>query len=814
MLSDCSRGADVGHVSPLADRIDTIRNTILANADASNWIVDHEQLDDRHIIRRMVLKRCVYGVDKNTMAVELAKVALWLHSFTVGAPLSFLDHHLRCGDSLFGSWVKTGIEKAAQYGSPLLLHEPIKTALGSAASMQTIEQLPDAEIAEARHSLEIFEGVRVMTAPLNSFLSMIHAFSWLNLRGSENTSAIQGYFDGSFGDPFEIAIGKREPTTTNVHGQRFAGILAQARELIAEEKFMSWQVSFPGVWSDWEADTLTGGFDAVIGNPPWDRMKLQQVEWFAARKPDISFAQRAADRKRMIQQLEEDGDPLASDYAKASGRAEAGVRMARESGDYPLLSGGDLNIYSLFVERAFQLVKPEGMVGLLTPSGIASDLTASKFFKSVATQGRLKALYDFENKGDGRPLYFPDVHPQFKFVALIAAPQTLRVNAKCGFFLNDTSELSDPNRCFELTASDFARVNPNTGTAPIFRSRRDADLTTKIYARLPVLVDRSGDEEVKTWPIKYVRMLDMTNDSGRFRTLHELTEKEQAYPVSGNRYKSASGDWVPLYEGKMIWHFDHRASSIIVNPENQHRPAYPEATTPIEHANPDFAPRPQFWVQASEPKKLDVPVLAFRDVTNPTDHRTMDASFIPYHYAGNTLPLLIAEQGNASDMAPLAANLNAIVLDYVSRQKVQKNHLNWYIVEQLPVVPHDIFETTKFGSKTAGEIVREAVLELTYTAHDMAAFARDMGYVKKSGEAKPPFKWDGNRRMHLRAKLDALFFHLYGVTDRDDVRHVYSTFPIVERNDIAAHDRYMSRDLCLAYMSALAAGDPDAEISL
>ena len=181
------------YVSPLADRIEGIRNTILGNAETRNWTVDPEQLDDRHIIRRMVLKRCVYGVDKNPMAVELAKVSLWLHSFTVGAPLSFLDHHLRCGDSLFGSWVKNGIEKATAYGSPLLLHEPVKTALGSAASMQTIEGLPDAEIAEAHRSQQIFDGVQIMTAPLNAFLSLLHAIEWQNLKGKDDKKAIQGF---------------------------------------------------------------------------------------------------------------------------------------------------------------------------------------------------------------------------------------------------------------------------------------------------------------------------------------------------------------------------------------------------------------------------------------------------------------------------------------------------------------------------------------------------------------------------------------------------------------------------------------------
>ena len=113
--------------------------------------------------------------------------------------------------------------------------------------------------------------------------------------------------------------------------------------------------------------------------------------------------------------------------------------------------------------------------------------------------------------------------------------------------------------------------------------------------------------------------------------------------------------------------------------------------------------------------------------------------------------------------------------------------------------------------KTAAGIAREAVLELTYTAHDMAPFAREMGHVDNTGAVLPPFRWDEDRRLNLRAKLDALYFQLYGVTDRDDIRHVYSTFPIVERQEQEAYGVYRSRDLFLALMNALSAGEPDAE---
>ena len=801
-------GDEIQYVSPLTEKIEAIRNTILSNAEARGWSVNEDQLDDRHIIRRMVLKRCVYGVDKNPMAVELAKVSLWLHTFTVGAPLSFLDHHLRAGDSLFGSWVRDGIEKVQRYGSPLLLHGPVRAAVQSAAQMQIVEGLTDAEIAEAEKSSQIFEQITDMTEPLNALLSFIHALDWLNLRGRENIALIQNFFDGDFGDPVRILMG-REPLRAARDTHRFANILQQATELIEEERFLHWQVAFPGIWSEWEAEGLTGGFDAIVGNPPWDRIKLQQVEWFATRMPEIAHAQRASDRTRMIDVLVKAEDPLAQDFDKANRRAEAGARMARACGDYPLLSGGDINLYSLFVERAMKLIKPDGMVGLVVPSGIASDLTASKFFKSVATEGRLKALYDFENK----KIFFPAVHASFKFCIFVASRSPTPDPARCAFYLHSVEAVQDPDRCFPLTAEDFARVNPNTGTAPIFRSRRDADLATAIYSRLPVLVDRSGDEPVSAWPVRYMTMFHMTNDSGLFRTRVELEEQEGAFHVGGNRYRSAAGDWVPLYEGKMVQAFDHRAASVVVNPANQHRPAQPVPTSLEEHQSPDWLPEPQFWVRENDCDwtKEIAWVLGFKEITSATNMRTVIAAVMPTVAFGNKIPLLLPTAEKRQEYL-LAANLNATAFDFVARQKVHGQTLNLFIVEQLPVVPPETYRSVRFGPKSAGEIVREAVLQLTYTAHDMAPFARDMGHVNEDGAVQPPFIWDEERRLHLRAKLDALYFYLYGITSRDDVRYIYSTFPIVERQEIADWGSYRSRDLCLAYMNALAAGHPDAVV--
>ena len=828
MAEAASLGADLGYTSPLATKIEDIRATITRNARAANWTIDEGQLDDRHIVRRMVLKRCVYGVDKNPMAVELAKVALWLHTFTVGAPLSFIDHHLHAGDSLFGLWVREAIDKAGKLGGELLWNEALRNAQRSAEAMKTIEALTDVEIAEAHRSAAMYQDVELMTGELDGFVSFMHALDWLNLKTADK-GLVRLWLDGRFGDPVPIARGKKTPETGKAKAEEvdaFTSIWERARALIGEERFLNWQISFPGVWDNWASKGLEGGFDAVIGNPPWDRIKLQQVEWFAARRPEIALAARSADRARMIAKLKTDGDPLWEDFAHAEQRAVDTARAARKSGHYPLLSGGDTNLNSLFVERAHALVKPGGMVGLLIPSGIASDQSSSAFFRKVTGDKQVHRVIDFFNRRYDGTLFFADVYYRFKFCAYIAGGAERKFEgASYGFFIRDLAEVDDPDRVFPLTAEEIARINPNSGTAPIFRSRRDKETTSQIYARLPVWTDRSAGDGQPVWPLRYATMFHMANDSAKFRTRAELENAENAWPVGGNRFESAAGEWVPLYEGKMVQAFDHRASDIVLAEANVFRSGQGADLKDEDHRDPARQPIPRYWVKSSD-SGWDTPTdwcLSLKDVRSVTNARTTITTIIPRFGAGHTLPVLFpakgAEGASYIDAAPLVtANLNCLVLDYLARQKVHGNHLAWYLLEQLPMVPPPAY-ARMFGPKAASDIVREAVLELTYTAHDLAPFARDMGHVDATGDVLPPFAWDEERRLKLRAKLDALYFILYGVFDpadaplgRDDIRYIYSTFPIVEREEIGRWGNYRSRDLCLAWVNALTSGQPDATI--
>ena len=811
--------ASLEYESPVAEEIRKVRATIRTNAIKAGWTVTEEQLDDPQLVKRMVLKRCVYGADKNPMAVELAKVSLWLHTFTVGAPLSFIDHHLAAGDSLFGLWVRDACVKAAA-GGELLYIDELRIAETQAAMMQKIEALTDADINEAHASADMWKGVEAQVGPFDSFVSFIHALDWLDLPKAQKP-LITMWLDKQFGDPFAIARGKLVPEAFRVkpeEAEAFIKIWQAARDLMAEERFLNWQITFPGVWKDWQGAEREGGFDAVVGNPPWDRFEFEEVQWFEARDKAVALAPSGAKRKAAIKALKNANASLWTDFTKANSRLAMATKIAKGKGIYSRLNVGKLNLYKLFVERAHALVKPTGMVGLLTPSGIAGDHSSADFFRKIATGGHLKSFYDFENK----KVFFPDVHASFKFCAMIASPSRTFAAAQCGFYLHSVAERENPDQAFPIAAADFATVNPNTGTAPIFRTRRDMALTTAAYARCPVLVDKSGAKPTATWPIKYWQMINMTSDSHLFRTRAELEGQEGAWPVGENRWQSAAGEWVPLYEGKMVQAFDHRAASVVVNPGNVNRPAQPLPATPDQSADPAWLADPQFWVQAPEGFARAPYALGFKDVTAPTNMRTMIATIIPTGAAGNTLPLIQLDPDDAGAdplrVALFGANLNAAAFDFIARQKVQGQHLNWFIVEQLPVIPPAAY-TRAFGPKTAADITRECVLELTYTAHDMAPFARDLGYVDSKGEVLPPFAWDEDRRLRLRAKLDALYFILYGVYDperreasRDDIAYIYGTFPIVERQEIAAHGHYRSRELALAWINALMAGQPDAKV--
>lgn len=298
--------------------------------------------------------------------------------------------------------------------------------------------------------------------------------------------------------------------------------LATAQALAVENRFFHWPLEFPEVFE-------SGGFDVILGNPPWERIKLQEEEFFASRNTAIARAPNAAARKRLIADLPKTNPALWHDYQRALHGAESTSRFLRGSGQYPLTGRGDINTYSVFAERVRSLLNIRGRAGIIVPTGIATDATNQFFFADLVEQGQLASLFDFEN----REALFPGVHRSYKFCLLTLTGSRTQTDATTfTFFATRTEHLRDPRRVFTLTADDIARINPNTRTLPVFRTRQDADLTRAIYQRVPVLVnERTGENP---WGVRFLRMFDMSNDSHLFRTRAEL--EKQGYRLVGNRF--------------------------------------------------------------------------------------------------------------------------------------------------------------------------------------------------------------------------------------------------------------------------------------
>ncbi len=822
-LMDWAARYEQGYVSPLRRELDERRVELSERG---------LEASDRDLVQRMVLRRCIYGVDKNQMAVQLALVALWLRTFIPGFPLAYIEYRICTGDALIGTWAQDAAEYIHRW-APRLKKGFMKSWFNGYRRgllrlwkfRQRYPDLPppedqeitdaDIEIVDAKYprcafTLNFTTGLRWLSTGLNKTQQEeLHEPMNLALMGALKRAADM-LNETNFATP-------GIETHDDISKRDYYALERRARATVETEFPLNWEFIFPDVFPPKiksDEPPPESGFDAIIGNPPWDRIRLEEVEWLDAREHPLARTRTAAERKRGIAQLRKEGDPVAEDFDATLKRAAELATHIRKCGEYPLMGRGDINIYSLFVERAARLVKPNGIIGLLTPSGVYSDRSAAAFFKSISSTGRLSGIYDFQNSrsvdpDDDLQKWFPDVHPQFKFCAIVYGGAERRfAETRCGFFLDGTQDLEDDDRVFALTSEDFARINPNTGTAPILRSGRDAEIVKGVYALHPTLSDRSPGEGRRIWPVRYHTMFHMTNDSGLFRTKEQL-EAEGAYRTAPDRYSRGEESWLPLYQGRTIHHFDHRANGVEFNPESLRNPYRSKPVTDLQHANPRFAPGVQYWVPAAE-VETDFPeelgwAIGFRNITNATNERTMIATVVPRAGYGNSLPLLLPDpEFPAAGAACLVANFASIPFDFIVRCKLSGTNMNWFIVEQLPVIAPAGYDV-RIGDTTARELVKDHALRLTYTSHDVAPFARGLGHEG------PPFKWDIAERRQLRARLDALYFHLYGLGE-DDASYVLDRFPILRRNEERARGLYAYKDLVLGHHRALTAGDHTATI--
>ncbi|MGO9272658.1 MAG: Eco57I restriction-modification methylase domain-containing protein [Terriglobia bacterium] len=818
-----------------------------------------------HLAIRDVISHCIYGVDMNPLAVDLCKLSLWLEGHWTGKPLSFLDHHIKCGNSLIGVFdpevLKQGIpdgafnpvtgddRKAAaaikkrnkkERESPTRRLPFERTALGRledlAQQLGQLSEVVEDNPADVKRKAELYR--RIHESP-----------------DSYRTHRAANLWTAAFLVPLTRPDDPAVPTTESLSqfiesGTAYGPMIGQADSLALKHRFFHWSLEFPEVF-------VKGGFDVVLGNPPWERINVREEEFFALRAPDIANCSKKSNRGALIRRLETDDPLLWKAYRETLHNADAFDKTLRFSGRFPLAGRGDINTYAVFAELGRRLIGLAGRAGLVLPIGVATDDTTKAFFSDVVDKRHLVKLIGFENEA----FIFPAVHHSFKFCALTLTGGSAQSDeANFAFFCRHFEDVQERHRRFKLSDRDFALLNPNTRTCPIFRTNVDAELTKKIYRRIPILLDeRSGSNP---WRLSLRQMFHMADDSSLFFAPETLPTGTPWALLKNDPQENGSlqtmevttrgiESWVPLYEAKMIHQFDHRYGTYEGSTQAQRNVGTLPQPGPEQKIDPAFRVIPRYWVslralrdridrwnrEETEPIYTweDTWLLGFRDITSAVVDRTAIFSLLPRTAVGHTAPLALLKGTSKGLVTCFLANLNSLPLDYVARQKVGGTHLTYSVLNQLPVLP-----PTAYGPESICFILPR-VLELVYTAWDIKGFAsnvwrdsdgslrelirRQWGGNKTStgghewnppewaeigqdGIPLPPFKWGEERRARLRAELDAYYAHLYGLT-RDELRYVLDpkdvygpdfpgeTFRVLKDKEEKLYGEYRTRRLVL-----------------
>ncbi|PZG16114.1 restriction endonuclease [Micromonospora craterilacus] len=761
---------------------------------------------------RAVVSRCCYGADINEMSAELAKLSLWLEAYEPGKPLGYLDANIRVGNSLLGAtpaMLAGGLPDAAfaaldgddrkvvnalrkqnaaerrgqrPLGDAAGVHIDLAEAARATAHLAPCESLADVHVQAKRAELLDEDRKR----------ARLLADAWCAAFVGPKTEQTRAY---------ALTHGMLERLADGEQSDAVEAAREIVRTMARQYRFFHWHIEFPHIFHREggrvdPATGWTGGFSCVLTNPPWERVKLQEQEFFAARHPGIAEAPNAAARKQAITALK------VSEYAterelfqqwQLAQREVGGVsHLLRVGGRYPLTGRGDINTYSVFAETSRLLIAPDGLVGAILPTGIATDATTQAFFKDLVTSKSLLSLYDFENEAK----IFETVHHSFRFALLSMTGRHREVpEATLAFRTRFVPDVAA--RTFRLTPEEITLLNPNTGTCPVFLSRRDAEITLGIYRRVPVLW--AEETNANPWELSFLRMFDMATDSASFRVAEELFEA--GWHLDGNVFVRGAERMLPLYEAKMIHHFDHRLGTYEGATQAQLNVGTLPRLDEDAHRHPGRLVMPRYWVAEQEVQaRLGQRwspgwQLGWRDICRSTDERTLISAAVPRSATGDTLLLAMP----AVKSAGVHANLATFVLDFVARQKVSGTHLKYHVLKQLPVLPPERYRRPVPWDPGAPDLaawVTARVLELSYTAHDLTPYARDLG------DQGPPFVWDPRRRELIRVELDAAYFQLYGTT-RDEVDHILDSFTVLRQREERTYGEYRMKRLILERYDAM-----------
>jgi hypothetical protein len=725
---------------------------------------------------RDVIGRCFYGVDINPMAAELCRVSLWLEALEPGKPLSFLDHHIRVGNSLLGATpelVSAGIPDEAfiaiegderkacailrkcnkaqcSHPGPLLAVEFAESQSRLQQAAAALEELPDdrpgairaKELAFRRH--EQTEEFRYKKLIADVWCAAFVIRRYLTEPGRD--ASAYGITQSML---YDLTSGQCLPDD----------VAAEVDHLSSEYQFFHWHLAFPEVYA-------RGGFDLMLGNPPWESLSPNRLEFLGKWKIGLR-SMSPQDQQSEIDRLLKDDTILAAWTAHCSKLFHI-VHFLKNSGAYTLyasgnLGKGDFNVYRMFVELALRRVRKGGRASQVVPAGFYGGANASAIRKFIFEENSLTFLAGCENKGS---VFFPGVHPQtwFALYAVQRGEHTDRFRVMFG-----VDSLEKAARAYEdamdWEADMIRQLAPKTFAVPDLRNSSELTTSRKMYRACPTFGDLDAGLPFR----HYMDELHMTSNRGLFTT-------------------DPSG--LPVYEGRMVDNFDHRAKTY----ESGHGNS--AVWIKREFGDPAKAIVPQWRVLRDKiPEKLgnrcDTFRLGFNHVTNPRNERTFMSTLIPPGtICGNAVPTISFDVGYEWAYLPWLAVANSFVMDALLRRKLTSPNLTCSVLDSLP------FPRPALADKLV-ELFAPLVLRLICTAVEMTPFwnqIAELGLVGPIPDNSIPSSalLSPSSRAQVRAELDALVaVRVFGL-DRQKISDQLETFDVLRRREELAFGQFLT----------------------
>lgn len=684
-----------------------------ASHAAMGSLAESAEIEDARLLRRQIARHCVYGVDVNRIAVELARLSIWVHTFVPGLPLSFLDHNLLEGNSLVGiATIQEAADAIAERRGGLFAMTAEELVGPARAAIEKLARTSDADAAEIKIARQAFAEAKKAVAPAEALFDVLTA--------ARIDDAVMK----------EVNFDRLHISMASLPSSKIRRLSRAVLEAVPPLHF---PIAFPEVFLRDRA-----GFDVILGNPPWEEATIEEDRFWARYQPGF-HSQSQREQESAKKSLRRRRPDLFAEFEREQARTEL-LRRVLTSGPFPGMGTGDPDVYKAFCWRFWQLVSRQGgRIGVVLPRSAFAARGSQEFRRAVLGDGRVRDLTTLLNSAGW---VFEDVEPRYT-IALASIEvdppelgQTLPLRGPYRSRVRyDAGMHTDPT---EFIVTDVLQWT-DTAALPLLPS----DESGEVFAQLRK-APRLDFDDGKTWRARPYAELHATND----KKLMKLTNDPP------------DGFW-PVFKGESfdIWEADTGRYYAYADPDKV-RPVLQDKRARSHGERSPYLGYDDDWRKNAVTLPCNFARVAFRDVSRATDTRTVRAALVPPRvFIANTAPYMLWPRGDEKDQAFLLGVLSSLTLDWYARRFVEL-HLNYHVLNAFPVPRPE--RTDPRWSRAVALAGRLACPDKRFSK-----WAKAVGVEVG--------KIDSSEKADMIAELDAVVAHLYGLSERQ-LAHVFETF--------------------------------------